>query len=48
MTRGDEGVEEAWREEVRRRLEEIDSGAVQLIPWEEALRRLRIYLEKDP
>jgi putative addiction module component (TIGR02574 family) len=37
----DEGAEEAWREEIYCRLQQIDSGAVQLIPWEEARRRLR-------
>lgn len=42
----DEGAEEAWREEIYRRLEQIDSGAVQLIPWEDARRRLRTRLER--
>ena len=37
----DEGTEETWREEIYRRLQQIDSGAVQLIPWEDARRRLR-------
>ena len=37
----DEGAEEAWRAEIHRRIQEIDSGAVQLIPWEEARRRLQ-------
>jgi putative addiction module component (TIGR02574 family) len=36
----DEGAEEAWRQEIYRRLQEIDSGAVQLIPWADAERRL--------
>jgi putative addiction module component (TIGR02574 family) len=36
----DEDAEEAWREEVRRRLEEIDNGAALLVPWDEARRRL--------
>ncbi len=39
-TEVDEGVEEAWRAEVQRRLAEIDSGAVKLVPWDEARRRL--------
>jgi putative addiction module component (TIGR02574 family) len=30
----DEGVEEAWKEEIRRRVAEIESGEVELIPWE--------------
>ena len=36
----DEHAEDAWRAEILRRLQEIDSGAAQLIPWEEARRRL--------
>jgi putative addiction module component (TIGR02574 family) len=36
----DEDAEEAWRQEIFRRLQQIDSGAVQLIPWEDAERRL--------
>jgi putative addiction module component (TIGR02574 family) len=42
----DDGAEESWREEIHRRLEQIDSGAVQLLPWEEARRRLRTRLER--
>lgn len=36
----DEGVEAARPEEIRRRIEEIDSGKVQMIPYEEVRRRL--------
>ena len=36
----DEGAEEAWRQEIQQRLAEIDSGAVELIAWPEAQRRL--------
>ncbi len=36
----DPGVEAAWSEEIKRRIEEIDSGKVQLIPYEEVRRRL--------
>ncbi|MBZ5621323.1 MAG: addiction module protein [Acidobacteriia bacterium] len=42
----DATAEEAWREEIYRRLQQIDNGAVQLIPWEEARRRLRSRLEQ--
>jgi putative addiction module component (TIGR02574 family) len=42
----DAGAEEAWREEIYRRVQEIDSEAVRLIPWEEARRRLRSRLEQ--
>jgi putative addiction module component (TIGR02574 family) len=34
------GVEAAWSEEIKRRIEEIDSGKVQMIPYEEVRRRL--------
>lgn len=37
----DSAVEETWREEIVKRLKQIDSGAVRLIPWEDARRRLR-------
>ena len=39
-TEVDENAEEAWRQEIYRRLQEIDSGVVELIPWEDAQRRL--------
>ena len=42
----DPAAEEAWREEIHRRLQQIDTGAVQLIHWEDARRRLRSRLER--
>lgn len=36
----DASAEEAWSEEIKRRIEDIDSGKVQLIPYEEVRRRL--------
>jgi putative addiction module component (TIGR02574 family) len=42
----DAAAEESWREEINRRLHQIDSRAVDLIPWEEAHRRLRTRLER--
>lgn len=33
-------VQEAWREEVRRRLADLDAGRVTAVPWEEARRRI--------
>ena len=33
-------VEEAWRQEIQRRLTDLDSGAVAAIPWSEARLRL--------
>jgi len=35
-----EGVEEAWRIEIERRAKELESGAVQSIPWEVVRERL--------
>jgi putative addiction module component (TIGR02574 family) len=34
------GVEEAWRMEIERRAREVDSGAVQSIPWDIVKERL--------
>jgi putative addiction module component (TIGR02574 family) len=39
-TEVDQDAEEAWREEILRRLQEIDSGVTKLVPWAEARRRL--------
>jgi len=36
----EEGVEDAWRVEIERRMGELDSGSVQTIPWEELRARL--------
>ena len=36
----DEGVEEAWAQEIGRRVEEVESGRVKPIPWSEARERL--------
>jgi putative addiction module component (TIGR02574 family) len=33
-------AEKAWDAEIRRRVEELDSGAVQTIPWSEVRARL--------
>jgi putative addiction module component (TIGR02574 family) len=42
----DAAAEEAWREEIYRRVQQVDSGAVPLISWEDARRRLRSRLEQ--
>jgi len=34
------GAEDAWRTEVERRIAELDSGAVEAIPWEDLRARL--------
>ena len=36
----DEGVDEAWRAEIARRMAELDAGAVEPVPWEELRARL--------
>ena len=36
----DTGSENMWREEIHLRLQQIDSGAVKMIPWEDARRSL--------
>ena len=36
----DKDVEAAWAEEIKHRIEEIDSGKVKPIPWEEARRQI--------
>jgi len=36
----EEGVEDAWRVEIERRMAELDSGAVEAVPWEELRARL--------
>ena len=43
----DEGVEAAWLEEIKRRDAEIERGDVQLIPAEEAMRRVSGALKKN-
>jgi putative addiction module component (TIGR02574 family) len=45
-TEVDEDAEEAWHAEVHRRLTEIDTGAVSLVPWEDVQRRLWSRLKK--
>jgi putative addiction module component (TIGR02574 family) len=41
----DTNVELAWQEEIARRLEEIESGRVKTIPWEEVRRKGRALLD---
>jgi putative addiction module component (TIGR02574 family) len=42
----DAGVEEAWKREIEVRLEQIDNGAVELISWGAARKRLRDRLDR--
>jgi putative addiction module component (TIGR02574 family) len=41
----DAEIEDAWAQEVERRIAEVESGAVQVIPIEEALARVRAALK---
>jgi len=36
----DPDAEAAWEQEIARRIQQIDSGAVKLVPWSEARRRI--------
>ncbi len=36
----EDGVEAAWLSEIERRVEEVDSGAVQAVPWSEVRSRV--------
>ena len=36
----EEGVEEAWSDEIKRRVDDIRSGKVEMIPGEQVLREL--------
>jgi len=40
----DTDAELAWQEEIARRLEEVESGRVKTIPWEEVRRKGRALL----
>jgi len=40
-TEVDENAHEAWRAEVQLRLDQVDSGAVEMISWDDARRKLR-------
>jgi putative addiction module component (TIGR02574 family) len=40
----DPGVEAAWADEIKCRIEELDSGKVKPIPWEEARRQISALL----
>ena len=44
----DADADEQWGEEIRRRLEEVRSGAVKTIPWSEARRRIFAAAGRDP
>jgi len=37
----DEDAEAAWSAEIKRRVESIDRGEVELVPWEDVMREMR-------
>ena len=41
-TQIDEDAEESWKEEVAKRVAEIDRGEVELIPWEQVIAKLKL------
>jgi putative addiction module component (TIGR02574 family) len=41
----DEEIEAAWAEEIKRRLEEVESGTAKLIPAEEVFAEIRRLLK---
>jgi len=42
----DSAVEEAWNDEIARRLQEIDSGRAAMVPWADVRRRISLKLKK--
>jgi len=40
----DASAEEEWNKEIARRIEELDSGKVKPVPWEEARRQISVIL----
>jgi putative addiction module component (TIGR02574 family) len=42
----DENAQEAWRAEIHRRLQQIDTEAVRMIPWDDARHALRSGLQR--
>jgi putative addiction module component (TIGR02574 family) len=41
---GNHVLDPEWAEEIKRRIESIDKGEVQLIPWEDVIRSMRARL----
>lgn len=46
-TAGDASAEEAWHDEIARRIEELDSGKAKTVPWAEVRRRIAAKLGDD-
>ncbi len=41
----DPNTEQAWQEEIARRLDEVECGRVKTIPWDEVRRKGRAFLD---
>jgi len=44
----DAGVRESWRAEIRARIEELDSGSIESVTWQEARARIFRLPDADP
>jgi len=42
----DTDVEEAWADEIKRRMEDVEAGRVKLIPWETVKRRVQLRIRR--
>ena len=40
-TEVDNDADQAWSDEIQRRIDDINTGRVQLVPWSEVRRRMR-------
>jgi len=40
-TETDEEVDAAWAVEIQRRIDSIDNGEVELVPWDDVMREMR-------
>ena len=45
--KSDPGVEQAWADEIARRVAELDTGTVQTIPWEQVREELFSLQDED-
>lgn len=43
----DDVLDPEWADEIKRRIESIDKGEVQLIPWEDVIRSMRERLRQN-
>ena len=43
----EEDADAAWQEEIARRLEEVETGKVKTIPWDEVRKKGRALLDQD-